>query len=494
MVDAWLIVVTVLTAAVMLALTVYVFYLYCHPDDNTFVMGWVAKVVVIAALAIVWGFILLLPLDVANSRGVGGGLNMDLAYQLMFILTFCFVGFVLPYTLFLYETDDEKPFIGRVLVALCYEAGIAFAILCFALIAWGGLRKAQVADLLHADLSQVVLSEAAGGAGAALVIKNGIAYNLPPYLFMCVFVIFVGWFFFVLFGGIGIIALPFDLIMGYVYRPKPRPALEMAEKKVALRRRCEELLAFTKGVEGMALDGEEAAGAFSKWRAGRQIKTKEGKLQKELYLLEQEMEIYELESQLKANPLTDALKLALGVFLAFISFVIILHVLLYNLIVVNGRPANLFLNSFLFWLEFSIARFVSTIFFAAFGVYLVFCVVKGAVRFGLRVFFLIKIHPMKLNNTYMNSFLFNAIMIMLASLGSIHFTVILFANYMRLTSGSIVFGTLLTKLRVLKFFWQYKVFLYVFLFFAAVTSGWLMWKPKADKLDVRAMITKRKKR
>lgn len=494
MVSAWLIVITVLTAVLMLGVTIYVFYLYCHPDDNTFVLAWVAKLVVIAAFAVIWGFILLLPLDVANSRGLGGGLNMDLAYQLMFIIVFCFVGFILPYTLFLYETDDEKPFIARIFIALGYQAGITFGIACFALISWGALRKAHMGDLVRADLSNLMLSSATGGAFTTQIIKNGVAYNLPPYLFMCVFIIFVGWFFFVLFGGIGIIALPFDLIMGYVYRPKPRPALEMAEKKVALRRRCEELISFTKNVEGTMLDSEEGGNIFSKWRAGRKVKNNEGKLQKELYLLEQEIEIYELESELKANPLWDIAKLVLGTFLAIISLIIILHMLLYNIIVIKGRPASLFLNSFLYWVEYKIASFISTIFFAAFGVYLVFCVMKGAIRFGLRLFFIIKIHPMQLNKTYMNSFLFNAIMIMLASLGSIHFTILLFRHYMRLTSGTVVFGTLLTRLRVLKAFWQYKVFLYLFLLFSVAACGLVIWKPKADKLDVREMINKRKKK
>ena len=54
---------------------------------------------------------------------------------------------------------------------------------------------------------------------------------------MVVFIIFFGWFLFVVFGGIGLTALPLDMILDYFYRPQPRTAKEMAEKKVTIRRR-----------------------------------------------------------------------------------------------------------------------------------------------------------------------------------------------------------------------------------------------------------------
>lgn len=61
---------------------------------------------------------------------------------------------------------------------------------------------------------------------------------------MMVFWFFFGWFIFSIFGGIGLIALPLDLIYDYFYRPKPRSASEIAERKIILRRKCEELLRY----------------------------------------------------------------------------------------------------------------------------------------------------------------------------------------------------------------------------------------------------------
>lgn len=92
---------------------------------------------------------------------------------------------------------------------------------------------------------------------------------------MMVFWIFFGWFIFVLFGGIGLIALPLDLILDYFYRPRPRSAAEIAERKIMLRRKCEELLSFVKVVEFSLDNLEDKKGFFSDWSAKRAHKKKE---------------------------------------------------------------------------------------------------------------------------------------------------------------------------------------------------------------------------
>ena len=53
---------------------------------------------------------------------------------------------------------------------------------------------------------------------------------------------FVGWFFFVLFGGIGMIALPMDLILAYIRRPRFMPADVYAEHKLQIQSRTMELI------------------------------------------------------------------------------------------------------------------------------------------------------------------------------------------------------------------------------------------------------------
>lgn len=80
MVDVWLIILTVVGSVLILLVNIYLFYKYNHPDDNKDVVGWLGWIVVIAGGFIVLALVLLLPLDIANSRGHGGGLDTALIY------------------------------------------------------------------------------------------------------------------------------------------------------------------------------------------------------------------------------------------------------------------------------------------------------------------------------------------------------------------------------------------------------------------------------
>ena len=67
-----------------------------------------------------------------------------------------------------------------------------------------------------------------------------------------------------------------------------------------------------------------------------------------------------------------------------------------------------------------------------FTFYLLCCVVHGCLKFGTR-FFLVKIHPMKRNGTYLNSFLFNVCLFVICSFPVATFATDAFAGYARYT-------------------------------------------------------------
>lgn len=97
---------------------------------------------------------------------------------------------------------------------------------------------------------------------------------------MIVFWIFFGWFLFVIFGGIGLIALPLDWIIDYFYRPRPRAPAEIAERKILLRRKVEELMSFLNIVNLTRENLEEKKGFLSGWSAKRDYNKKEKDLKK----------------------------------------------------------------------------------------------------------------------------------------------------------------------------------------------------------------------
>ena len=159
MVDAWLIILTIVVTIIMIGLNIYLFAMYCHPDDLSSGTAWWSRIIVIIGSAIAWGFILLIPLDVANSRGDGGGMNINLFYIIMFAVYFIYLVFVLPMTLFLYESDDEISFVSRVCTAFCYEIVILAVVIVLALIAWGAFKKVDYADIEVQTIAGLSLSE-----------------------------------------------------------------------------------------------------------------------------------------------------------------------------------------------------------------------------------------------------------------------------------------------------------------------------------------------
>jgi hypothetical protein len=58
-------------------------------------------------MSLSWAQVLMLPLDVSNMTGFGGGIDMKLFWFIVFILTGCFVLFIIPTLIYYYEADEE---------------------------------------------------------------------------------------------------------------------------------------------------------------------------------------------------------------------------------------------------------------------------------------------------------------------------------------------------------------------------------------------------
>ena len=71
--------------------------------------------------------------------------------------------------------------------------------------------------------------------------------------------------------------------------------------------------------------------------------------------------------------------------------------------------------------------------------YLLITTVKGNFKLGLRIIILGQIHPMKKDNTYMNSILFNVLLVMLTSVSIIQFSIRAFGKYTSMTVADIFY-------------------------------------------------------
>lgn len=52
-------------------------------------------------------------------------------------------------------------------------------------------------------------------------------FTVSAIIFTLAIVLFIGWFIFAIFGGVGLVALPYDMIEEFKNRPKPITAAEL---------------------------------------------------------------------------------------------------------------------------------------------------------------------------------------------------------------------------------------------------------------------------
>lgn len=160
MVDAWLLVLTIVGSFLILALSIYLFIVYSHPDDNKDIVGWFGRIIVIASIFTIFGLVMILPLDIANARGYGGGLNMDFLYKALLMIDLILLGFFVPFTMILYETDEENKLMSRICRAFCYEIIFLIIVIALGFIAYGSFRKAEYSELKIVSYKTFMTSEA----------------------------------------------------------------------------------------------------------------------------------------------------------------------------------------------------------------------------------------------------------------------------------------------------------------------------------------------
>lgn len=92
---------------------------------------------------------------------------------------------------------------------------------------------------------------------------------------------------------------------------------------------------------------------------------------------------------------------------------------------------------------------MSTGFFGVMTIFLLWCTQKGNISVGFRIPFVMSFHPMKKNETFLNSFLFNVNMMILASVATTQLSVFAFQSY---TSTCYIGNVFYTQVAFLPFF------------------------------------------
>lgn len=132
-----MIVLIVVLSIILLGVNFYLLALYVHPDDKGWGTALYCKILVILGLTLCQAQALMVPLDVANrSALLPDAINMTAFWFFLYIIVLIFVTILLPYSIFLYETDEEDPMCSRLLKALCFTGGAIVISVLILFISW----------------------------------------------------------------------------------------------------------------------------------------------------------------------------------------------------------------------------------------------------------------------------------------------------------------------------------------------------------------------
>lgn len=526
----WFIILSIVVASILLLISgLYFLIYYQHPDDRN--EAWFPKLTVLLGFVLAGATVLLLPLDVANNDGYFGchqhntshckGLNMNVFWNIFYWAIPVWVLIIIPFMTFFYEGDSGTLMTGtaigshhksRLCEAMKYEFGVVTVIGTLFTVAYLFLNESVIPVMDYEGNTNTSYVE------LAIRRAESVDNFLIPYLFLSGqnnheilnptlkeinitvsittflgrFMAFLGWWVFALFGGIGMAALPLNRILTFVHRPRLMSTAEMADAKLSIRTRVNELVDIGEHLKvEKALTRSKQASRYS--RSGRR---EEQKLflnfKKAVYLLEEDVEDFMLctENYKEYNPLVPFFSLILGLCFVILSVTWLIQI---SIFVLPKKPIHPFLNTYFQWFDnwFPLFGVLSV---ALYAVYLLLCAVNGCFTFGLRFLFL-QLHPMKVGKTYMSSFMFNIGLILLCALPVVQFCANAFSEYARYTYVYQIMGIQIEYMKFFQWFWNYNIFVIFFVIITGLTTFYLAFKPhdsKGNALEFRDRLKSRR--
>jgi LMBR1 domain-containing protein 1 len=494
----WLIALMVGVPLLMIFFNILIIRYYNDKEDNW--KAYFPKTIAVLALTFAEAAIFLLPLDVANgggavgcgawldSKGLCGNLRLDIVWQFVVVGVIVFVVFLIPFAISYYQAYDVDldgnetlTCSDKICRAFKWQV-ISFIILApIMFIMYAFLNKTAIP--LYENTKKMVdtfeFNEYTMGK-AAVVGENwkGIdeyerkdlrmATSFPIYVIAAFS--FLGSVFFVMYAGIGLIAIPMDFILGWKFRPQPMEEKNFIKYKIELGKQAKELNdlgeMMKKEYRSKTRDQRKKSERADK-KAMKQFKLALLQLEKDW----EETKLCEQSAYFKnpslLNTLWPWIQLFLGIISSILSFFWILHICLFQLpVTFGGRALTPFLNSYFqsFDSWFPLFGVISV---GMFTFYMLLAVMLGNFKFGMRIL-IIPLHPMIKGKTLMNTILFNINLIMLCTIPTLQFSVDAFQEYARLTDINTIINVQIRYLEFYQFFYSNNIFVLIMLGFTVL--------------------------
>eukprot|EP01063_Lacrimia_lanifica_P014316 TRINITY_DN20936_c0_g1_i1.p1 TRINITY_DN20936_c0_g1~~TRINITY_DN20936_c0_g1_i1.p1 ORF type:complete len:520 (+),score=217.31 TRINITY_DN20936_c0_g1_i1:68-1627(+) len=503
----FLIIVAIVVVLITLIVNIRLLQIYLDPEEKHQGGGYFPKTCVVLGLSMAAYISLLLPFDVANRKDptvrddVGGELDIAFMWQLTLWCVVGMVVVVLPFALFYYEawdpdrrgavitreftnTDDNQfRIIGsQIAAALCWTSFtviIFVGILC--IIYWGGIDTAVIPYeaivcrpenvaltpcFRRANMTDVACADVVAENYASQCIRGDGELNIKVSIFVAAIALLtcIGWVLFMVFGGVGLSSLPMDMWFGfYENRILQRNKKNFSEECISITHEAKHLLDISnKLLDKLSHNKGQQKKVTAYQLAVDKLESRHRRNQR-----------YNKQSPFArlASPFVVWGRGLLMVICVIWSLMWILHICVHNAADMHPMLNNLFVE-----LD-SAFGLLGTVTYASFSFYLLWATVNGCFKVGMN-FLIFTIHPMKVKGTLMSSFLFNTILVVLASVAVVSFCALSFREYAANTVVDTLYSSYINKMQYLTYIMQNLQ--YALIGFAALGLCWYTCKgPKS---------------
>ncbi|ORC84720.1 LMBR1-like conserved region-containing protein [Trypanosoma theileri] len=335
---------------------------------------------------------------------------------------------------------------------------VVFVILFF--LCWGTSGYASIAYAEYQVLGNPASSFSTVTEFSVTSRNATLRFRVSLFTYFVALTCVIGWILFFLFGGVGLAAMPIDYIMFFYNRPKPITAAEYALRRAEIAQESQRLME-----NGKKIEEEEHIGHLGRRHREKVLAFKQQVRELESYHSKVETSYREKGGEV----IKGYLYLFLGIVFASMSFMWLLQMIIHNM-----AHAHPFLNNMFRGLDKAF-MFFGVLAYGCFSFYLLWCVVKGCIKIGGNLV-LFQIYPMEPNGTFMNAFLFNAMLIMITSMSVVQFCTVSFAEYAANTNISAMFTVYVANMQGIKYVVMYLQ--YPLLVIACLSIAWLLICPR----------------
>jgi len=491
MIDIFMLVMVIVLSIIIILVNIYLLAYYCTTDDNDFKCAIFLKITAVLGMFIGLAQVCLLPLDVSNSRGEGGEFPMDMIWQITYLVIAVFVFVIIPLEIAAYECDPDWTCKQKFTNSFCFFVCEIIVVGLLYIITFFLFNKVHVPVTSLKCNNFISSSDGVDDSNSNCdkLEDKELEFTVGFQVYAIALLSFISYLLFVLFGGVGIFSFPLDLIYSFCTRPikiKPNKLEEMKKEIVVTAADLKDLGMQLKELEKK---GHHKKNMFSKDKRNYNNLLKQLKVG--VSVLEEQFEIVNFQELAnKTSALGYLMQLIGGIFCMLLSVLWILQIVFYIIVKIDGKPLFTFLNMPLVALADANVSFLSILIFVVMTFYLLIVTVKGNFKFGLRIMILGSIHPMKKDNTYMNSILFNVLLVMLTSVSVIQFSIKAFGEYTAMTDADLIFNAQIKYMTFYSFFFKYNIFEYALLGIALISFLYLICRPN-DTNTVKKILYKK---